>query len=666
MAKKQEPKPKPPAGFQMDSNVTWGIMMLVLGYSGAFQDNSFALYLAGAAMLGWGIFRTVKPAKPRPKKEPKAPVEQKNQGSASAASDGVRETVESLVVAFILAFLFRTFEAEAFVIPTGSMAPTLLGRHKDVECEECGCKYRIGASVELDSETSLLINRIEQSVCPNCQYINNVRDLPPFPGDRIVVTKLQAEPERFDVIVFKYPEKPYMNYIKRCVGMPNETVMIRQGDLFRRQNEGQEWEILRKPTTRKQQAIQLPVYDDRYRSSLEENGWPARWAGVRKSDESDSVGGWAADESGFTEVETATYSVSAPSEQKWLRYRHFVPDYNVWKALADGEQLPRPRAALVSDFCGYNKTAVEFGGNTDLRVHGDYWVGDLTFECEVDIKRNGANPQLTLELIEGVNVYRAVFDTATGELRLKHTWEGEENTLATVSTTLKGTGIHSLRFGNVDNRLAVWVDEAPIDFGGAELILGDEEIPTSKDLCPAGIAAKDMEIAVSDIMLFRDIYYRDDTYSGDDQQGYLEVPEFGVFSGLSGLLHSPVDWYKAYSNGRARREQSLQRLVTYELGDDEYLMLGDNSPKSQDSRLFNQGSRLSRDMMFRRHAVPGSALVGKAFFVYWPHGEPFLNEGQGYSVPMSYHIDRNGRRVEDYPNHRFPFYPNVSRMRRIR
>jgi len=49
-----------------------------------------------------------------------------------------RETVESLVVAFVLAFLFRTFEAEAFVIPTGSMSPSLQGQHKDVECTHCG------------------------------------------------------------------------------------------------------------------------------------------------------------------------------------------------------------------------------------------------------------------------------------------------------------------------------------------------------------------------------------------------------------------------------------------------------------------------------------------------------------------------------------------------
>ena len=51
----------------------------------------------------------------------------------------IRETIESVVIAFVLAFLFRTFEAEAFVIPTGSMAPTLMGRHKDLVCPKCGC-----------------------------------------------------------------------------------------------------------------------------------------------------------------------------------------------------------------------------------------------------------------------------------------------------------------------------------------------------------------------------------------------------------------------------------------------------------------------------------------------------------------------------------------------
>jgi signal peptidase I len=50
-----------------------------------------------------------------------------------SARGGRRESIESFVVVFV-AFLLWSLEAEGFVIPTGSMAPTLVGRHKDVTC----------------------------------------------------------------------------------------------------------------------------------------------------------------------------------------------------------------------------------------------------------------------------------------------------------------------------------------------------------------------------------------------------------------------------------------------------------------------------------------------------------------------------------------------------
>src|SRR5580698_8024796 len=82
-----------------------------------------------------------------------------------------RETFESIAFAFVLALFFRTFVAEAFVIPTGSMAPTLFGRNKDVVCAECHYKYEVGASDELDDE-GYLVRRIDDSVCPNCRHLN--------------------------------------------------------------------------------------------------------------------------------------------------------------------------------------------------------------------------------------------------------------------------------------------------------------------------------------------------------------------------------------------------------------------------------------------------------------------------------------------------------------
>src|SRR5579872_5187010 len=80
------------------------------------------------------------PGKPRPK--PAA----SPSGQMTARPSATRETIESIVVAFVLAFLFKTFEAEAFVIPTGSMAPTLYGQHRDVCCEMCGTRFAVGVS----------------------------------------------------------------------------------------------------------------------------------------------------------------------------------------------------------------------------------------------------------------------------------------------------------------------------------------------------------------------------------------------------------------------------------------------------------------------------------------------------------------------------------------
>ena len=67
-----------------------------------------------------------------------------------------------------------------------------------------------------------LKDRLETARCPNCRYDNNVFDSPVFKGDRILVNKQPTAPKRFDVTVFKYPEEPQINYIKRVVGLPNE------------------------------------------------------------------------------------------------------------------------------------------------------------------------------------------------------------------------------------------------------------------------------------------------------------------------------------------------------------------------------------------------------------------------------------------------------------
>ena len=167
---------------------------------------------------------------------------QKTATGSSAATElarpkeSYRETVEAIVVAFILALLVRGFEAEAFVIPTGSMAPTLMGRHKEIYCPQCGYLYSVNASDEVEgTHGTPSSRRVFTGICVNCRFQAKVADEPSFKGDRILVMKFpydmpflpgSSPPERWDVVVFRYPEDPEISYIKRLIGLPGEEVRI--------------------------------------------------------------------------------------------------------------------------------------------------------------------------------------------------------------------------------------------------------------------------------------------------------------------------------------------------------------------------------------------------------------------------------------------------------
>jgi hypothetical protein len=99
-----------------------------------------------------------------PRSSPKASASE----SHPQAHEGHRDTVEAIVVAFILALVVRGFEAQAFVIPTGSMAPTLMGRHKELACPECGFVYAVNASEEVEPRAST--RTVHSGLCVNCRY----------------------------------------------------------------------------------------------------------------------------------------------------------------------------------------------------------------------------------------------------------------------------------------------------------------------------------------------------------------------------------------------------------------------------------------------------------------------------------------------------------------
>lgn len=553
--------------------------------------------------------------------------------------ESYRETVEAIVVALILALVVRGFEAQAFVIPTGSMAPTLMGWHKEITCPQCGYVYTVNASDE--GERRPYARQVFSGICVNCRYqARHLDEQPSFKGDRILVMMFPYDlpflpgaktPERWDVVVFRYPEEPETSYIKRLVGLPGETIRIEHGDLYIKAPGESAFRLARKPLHH-QSAMQMTVHDDRHRArALADRPEWARWRSA-------SSGGWAEGSS------PGLYRADASSSSDWveMRYRHLVPDPEQWEALIADHPLPRaPRPTLITDFYSYNTNLTsEVASLVDDLLEGrnawlqPHWVGDLTLSASVEVKSPGG--EVRLELIKAGVPHRCTIDVATGMARFTR---GDETILEHASP-VKGPGRYSLEFANVDDRMTLWVDGRSISESGVEYDRGDEvPVPTANDLSPVGIAVRNGSIEVSDLVLKRDIYYT----QNPGQTDYFDV--WG-----SPPPRNPVELFDFLSDPARFAELAKTGHREYSLGDDRFMMMGDNSPRSKDSRGWDSADRFWEPPAPDREPweVPRDLITGKAFFIYWPHGVPF---------GLSLKINRDMR---------LPFRPYVERMKWIR
>ena len=98
-------------------------------------------------------------------KSPTAP----KQNEPQSNKDNFREFVETIVFVVVLVVMLKMFLAEAFVIPTGSMAPTLYGYHMDATCEQCGYPIHPNAAREADPQGRLPV-ATERGICGNCHW----------------------------------------------------------------------------------------------------------------------------------------------------------------------------------------------------------------------------------------------------------------------------------------------------------------------------------------------------------------------------------------------------------------------------------------------------------------------------------------------------------------
>ena len=484
------------------------------------------------------------------------------------------------MIAFILAFVFRAYVVEAFVIPTGSMAPTLLGRHFRVVCSQCG--YRFATDTPEQQGTPAL-QRASVVVCPMCHFPNFLtRGTRVSSGDRILVHKYIysfSDPKRWDVIVFKNPQEtnpdgspgPTTNYIKRLVGLPHERLWIIEGNIYVQSGDGP-WRIARKSERPKvQRAVWQPIYHSRFMPLDKGHSSPGRaqyswrypWVAVQPRH-------WE------------------PYGRGGMRYngRHQgVLQFHFPQAMKDGpglyeyNQLRRPLLAhepvedvRISATVEPEQSSLAFAISTTTRADA----------------RDGRSLKLVGRIDRG-EASLVLLDPQTNQVI-------ERCGKAKVSPFVPGIA-NTIELWYVDQEASLWIDGRRVLMHLFELPIEIIKSRRGPDPFPhIAIECSGSPVKLHQLEVDRDLYYSGMNHNGTPARGAWSKSEGGY------------------------------RADPVELAADQFFCCGDNSPLSHDGRYWHNIDPWIQSRLFQGIAdpqrsygiVPRQMVMGKAFFVYFP------------------------------------------------
>lgn len=529
--------------------------------------------------------------------------------SARNVVEQAKDTFESILIALILAFIFRAFIIEAFIIPTGSMAPSLYGAHIDHLCSNCGYTFAVGLGT--------VPNIVK---CPNCEWQDNIEDRPPLPetGDRILVLKWPfamggpLAPKRWDVVVFKAPfasansneRDGQTNYIKRLIGLPDEVIELVDGDVY---------------------TAQAQAVPDEIRDKLLARPLPTPLT-AEEQQELDSILQIAHKTADAQDVLwQIVYNMDFPPEQidlgitpAWtplIRESSWAVGKRMMSvsARAGQPQFVQLEGKSFRDDYGYNN-----GG-------GQRIVSDL--QLGTTVIWHGGGGTILLQLSKRDELYTMELSPHEGTGRVVRAPLDGSRAPQTIGSpwTFRPWRFNwpvQLAFANVDHQLQVWMDgrllwQSPPDAFPTSAAAVKRR-PYESRAPIVRIGAADLQADLRHTAVYRDVYYRDaEKISVHNSMGQ---PTLSSYTGQPG-------W--------GTRDNPML------LRHNEYFVLGDNSPQSLDSRVWWQVGEHLAGRDYRVGTVPADQMIGQAFFVYWPSGYRLLGHG-------------------------LPIVPNVGRMRWIR
>lgn len=528
--------------------------------------------------------------------------------SSGDMHEGIKDTTESIVVAFILAFVFRTFMIEAFVIPTGSMAATLYGKHGAIVCEDCGIQNDYGLT---DLATRAPRYGSENQVrCQNCNHLNSNltihdgartrRGQPSHAnaeaGDRILVHKWPFDfgaewfgPRRWDVTVFKNPAAGNENFIKRLVGMPSEVLEILDGDVY-----SAPIESLSEPTLQSLEDVRRKKYQQRFEQP----------DGATRGFRSGAVPGSVLDE--LSEKLVLRRKTDDAQKAMWvLLYDHDYPplEWDIgqprWKPVdSTGAMWSAAHKQLAFSGASGESATVRFDGksivdhnayNIDVPQRSWNAVSDLRFDAVLHRRDGNGALEITLPKHEDDFTLRL---HANGRVTLTRTPMGGGDSILlgeTLVAPFETDRPVDIAFQNVDYQLAVEIDGRKVLTTTPEQYAPNVKALRTRRPRPSRkpwLKATGLDIELWHVVLSRDEHYTPAAFEPAHVAGW-------------GTANNPILLRKG-----------------------EYFMLGDNSPASRDSRLWDQVGPhlLDRGEDYQLGTVPADQLIGRAFFVYWPSG----------------------------------------------
>jgi hypothetical protein len=281
----------------------------------------------------------------------------------------MRSAIDRLVLLLALGIVAEGWLTPGLFFPTvvtsGSMAPRLRGPCWIATCENCGVRFAID-----QSEAS----SVSATRCPNCASVVSLSSAIAKQGERLLIDTLSltlASPRRWERVVVSDPDGSGGLVVKRIVGLPDETIEIRSGDVFANgQRARKSLDDLRNMAIR--------VNDDRHRSGDIEGRATSRW----RPTVADS--GWIEDSNGWRRQPPTNTS----PRHDWLCYHH---------RSSAGRQVDSAIDALVSDDYAYNVAE-------SRRLEA---VHDLLFRCRLQCSQKG---RLAIWISDGRDAFCCVLE----------------------------------------------------------------------------------------------------------------------------------------------------------------------------------------------------------------------------------------------------------------